>query len=143
MPQPSLRARLRNNGIVSPGSKAFQGGCLHSHQAVIYGRSWFRSGPPGTGDTSCHRSHTPSLCPNHKTLGSGSSTRYAASFAAFPRDCLCSGDNPGRELSRNSLPVIAFSASRGLQQPVPEERGVRPNRSEGNGPRRVRKEPGE
>lgn len=29
-------------------------------------------------------------------------------------------------------PVVAFSASRGPQQPVPEERGVRPNRGEGN-----------
>lgn len=67
---------------------------------------------------------------------------YAASFAAFPRDCLCSGDNPGQDLSGISFPVVAFSASRGPQQPVPEERGVRPNRGEGNGPRKERVEAG-
>ena len=103
---------------------------------MIYSRSWCGSGPPGTGHTSCHRSHKPSLWPNHKTFESGSSVSYAGSLAAFPRDCPCSGDNPGQDLSRISLPVIAFSASHGLQQPVPEERGVRPNRSEGNGPRK-------
>lgn len=138
MAQPFARLRLRNNVIVSPGLESSQRGCLHTHWAVIYDRSWCGSGPPGTGHTSCHRSHQPSLWPNRKTFESGSSVSYAASWAAFPRICLCSGINPGRDPSRISLPVVAFSASHGLQQLLPEKRSVRPNRSEGNGSRKSR-----
>lgn len=128
MSQPFPRPRLRNNLIVLAGLKSFPWGCLHTHWALIYSHSWPGSGPRGTGHTSYHWSHKPSLWPNHKTFQSGSSVSCTSCLAAFPRGCLRSRSGSEQDFPPCRwffcLPWAAAGGARGMRRRRGKEPGT-------------------